>query len=177
MASAASIFFAGVGTSVVLIGVGFGSGVLLGKAAVDLPQNSRTVASQDSVPSPARVILPTTTAATLPADQLVEPAAEPAKPEPALKPIPVKDVQKQDSDREKQAARQAEKEKQQAAKKAAARERQKRYAAQKARQEAARRQQPQQEQQPEPLRQSEQPSLLGFARNEGEAQQASFFGN
>jgi hypothetical protein len=42
MTSTTSIFFAGVGTSLLLIGAGFGSGLLLGQAAVDVPQKSRT---------------------------------------------------------------------------------------------------------------------------------------
>jgi outer membrane biosynthesis protein TonB len=195
MASAASIFFAGIGTSALLIGAGFGGGVLLGKAAVDVPQNSRIAASQEDLP-PARVVLPATTVATPPTNPPAQETAasnspEQAKPERTVQPIPVKDVQKQNSESEKQAnsekqaARQAEKEKKQAAKKAAARERHKRYAAH-MRREAARKQQQQQEQQlqqqqdeqrQEALRHSERPGLLAFGDDPNPPQQVSFFGD
>ena len=186
MTSTTSIFFAGVGTSLLLIGAGFGSGLLLGQAAVDVPQKSRTVGSQSSVPPPARVILPAMTAANLSASQTVKaaPTSPPqAEPEPTAE-HPLKDVQEQDGEREKQAPQQVEREKQPAARKAAAHERRKRYAAQKARLEAARRhqQQGQQEQQltgqqQEMPRLSEQPSVLAFGRSEGPNQQIGFFGN
>src|SRR5690242_1706237 len=105
MASAASIFFAGIGTSALLIGAGFGGGVLLGKAAVDVPQNSRIAASQENWP-PARVVMPATTAATPPpANPPARDTSNPpeqAKPEPEVQPIPVKDLQKQDNESEKQ---------------------------------------------------------------------------
>ena len=187
MASTERIVFAGVATSVLLIGAGFGSGILLGKAAVDVPQKVMQTA-RESVPAPDRVILPVTTAAIAPLTAVppvqaaaTTPIAPQAKPEPAPEFIPVKDVHvQQDIEKGKQAARQAEAEKQQAAKKAAERERHKRYAAQKARQEAARKQQEQQQQlqqQQEALRQSERPRVLAFDREDGPPQQVGFFGN
>jgi outer membrane biosynthesis protein TonB len=184
MASTERIFFAGVATTVLLIGAGFGGGVLLGKAAVDAPQKlTQRVASLDSLPPPAKVILPdmAAAAATAPAVQLAAaiPNTPPqAKAEPVPEVISVKDVSKQES--EKQVARQTEAEKQRAAKKAAERERHKRNAAQKATLDAERKQQAQQqqvEQQQEALRQSQRPSLLSFDREDGPPQRVSFFGN
>lgn len=183
MASTTSIFFAGVGTSLLLIGAGFGSGLLLGQAAVDVPQKSRTVGSQSNVPPPAKVILPAMTTASPSASQTVEAAAPmrpaQAEPEPTAEPTPVKDVQEQAGEREKQARQHVEREKQQAARKVAAHERRKRYALQKA---ARRHQQGQQQQQltaqqQEMPRQSEQPRVLAFGRSEGPNQQIGFFGN
>jgi outer membrane biosynthesis protein TonB len=182
MASTERIFFAGVATTVLLIGAGFGGGVLLGKAAVDAPQKlTQTVASLDSLPPPAKVILPdmAAAAATAPAVQLAAaiPNTPPqAKTEPAPEVISVKDVSKKES--EKKVARQTESEKQRAAKNAAERERHKRNAAQKAMLESERKQQAQQyqvEQQQEALRQSQRPSLLSFDREDGPPQRVSFF--
>jgi hypothetical protein len=74
MASNARIFFAGIGTSFVILGVGFSAGLMLAKSALhDPPEQNRTTPE----PSPAmRVILP---ASAEPAPQAV--AAAPA-PEP-----------------------------------------------------------------------------------------------
>jgi hypothetical protein len=178
MASTERIFFAGVATTVLLIGGGFGGGVLLGKAAVDAPQKLTQMVASPS--PPARVILPdmAAAAATARAVQPTIPNNPPqAKVEPAPEVIPVKDVSKQES--EQQVARQAEAEKQRTAKKAAERERHKRYAAQKARLEAEQKQAQQQqvEQQQEALRQSQRSSLLSFAREDGPPQRVSFFGD
>jgi type IV secretory pathway VirB10-like protein len=190
MASTERIFFAGVATTVLLIGTGFSGGVMLGKAAVDVPAKApQAVALQNDAPPPTRVILPVAAvpAPSRPAAPPVQEAAAPtplpqANPESAPEFIPVKDVhsQQQNIEKEKQAAREAEK--QQAAeqrKKAADRERHKRYAAQKARQEVARKQQEQQQQleQQDVLRDSEGPRILAYDREDAPNQQAGFFGN
>jgi hypothetical protein len=74
MASNAPIFFAGIGTSFVILAVGFGGGLMLAKSALnDPPPQSRT----SSEPSPGmRVILP---ASAEPAPQVraAVPAPEP----------------------------------------------------------------------------------------------------
>jgi len=192
MASKATIFFAGIGTSALLIGAGFGGGVLLGHAAVDAPHSSRIATSKDSVP-PARVVLP-----ALPTvKQTGQVASEPAPlteaiHQPVVQPIPAKEVEQQateadkdvarKAEKEKQAVRQEKREKQQAAKRAAARDRHKRYVAQRTRQEAARKQQEQQpkeqvQQEEEALRQSGRPSLLAFDRDPGPREMVSFFGD
>lgn len=190
MASTERIFFAGVATTVLLIGTGFSGGVMLGKAAVDVPPKvPQAVARQNDAPPPTRVILPGTAvpAPSMPAAPPVQEAAAPmrppqANPESAPEFIPVKDVhsQRQNIEKEKQAAREAEK--RQAAeqqKKAADGERHKRYAAQKSRQKVARKQKEQQQQmeQQEAFRKSEGPRILAYDREDALTEQAGFFGN
>ena len=56
--SDARIFFAGMGTTVLLLGAGFSGGLMLASTAIDsLPQNKVTAADRLQ---PARVVLPTT---------------------------------------------------------------------------------------------------------------------
>jgi hypothetical protein len=76
MISTARIFFAGIGTSFVILAVGFGAGLMLAKSALtDPPLQNRAT----SEPSPGvRVILP---ASAEPALQI---AAAPSAPEPQL---------------------------------------------------------------------------------------------
>src|SRR5690242_15669258 len=145
MVSAPGMFFAGIGTAALLIGAGFGGGVLLGKAAVD-SRAARTAEAPGSLPA-ARVVLPAmaevTPSSERPAETIVK-STPPLPAEssiPAVAPVPVNDFREQDRESEKQAARQAEKEQKQVAKKAAGRERHKRYAAQKQQQEQELRQQ------------------------------------
>ncbi|OPH82711.1 hypothetical protein [Nitrobacter vulgaris] len=183
MVSAPGIFFAGIGTAALLIGAGFGGGVLLGKAAVNA-RPARTAEAQGSLPA-ARVVLPAmadvTPSSDRPAENIVK-SPPPLQVEsiPAVAPVQVNDFREQDRESEKQAARKAEKEQKQVAKKAAERERHKRYAAQKARQEAARRQQQQEQelrqQQQEGMGRSQPSSLMAFDRTQGPAEQINFFG-
>ena len=70
--SDARIFFAGMGTTVLLLGAGFSGGLMLASTAIDsLPQNKVTAADRLQ---PARVVLPATTEA---APAVVQPAAAP----------------------------------------------------------------------------------------------------
>lgn len=76
MASTARIFFAGIGTTFLILGVGFGGGLLLAKTAVhDQPLQSR--ANSESTRA-VRVILPTS----------AEPATQAAVSEPIPVPTP-----------------------------------------------------------------------------------------
>ncbi|NEV01436.1 hypothetical protein [Bradyrhizobium uaiense] len=97
MASKAMIFFAGVGTTFIILGAGFGGGLLLANSALKDPAGAQARVSSREPAEPARVVLPSTAEAA----QAPQPATqrEPATPEPAtppqpqLQPEPVKDVQ------------------------------------------------------------------------------------
>ena len=88
MASNVRIFFAGVGTTFILLGVGFGGGLMMAKSALEEPTGDRSRASSEL--PPARVILPSTTEAALPPQtpkeqQVVAASSEPA-PQPQAQP-------------------------------------------------------------------------------------------
>ncbi|MCK1516103.1 hypothetical protein IVB22_26885 [Bradyrhizobium sp. 190] len=136
MASNARIFFAGAGTTFVILAIGFGGGLMLAKTAMEPSASSRPIA--DQLP-PVRVILPASAEAAMPPQPPVEPAAAP---EPSPPVMAAKDAQ-QDFEKEKQIER-AERRKAEAEERA----RRKKYAERKARQEAARLVNRQQEQQP-----------------------------
>ena len=125
MASSARIFFAGVGTTFVILGVGFGSGLLMANSALKERSGyqARTAAE---LPSPVRVILPTTAEAAQPPQPPQQTSQQVAVVDPAPELVqavqPEKRVDKPD-------AKKAE---------ADARERRKRYAERKVKREAAR---------------------------------------
>jgi hypothetical protein len=84
MASSARVFFAGVGTTFVILAVGFGGGVMLAKSALhDQPAQTRASAEP---PAPTRVILAATAA---PAVR----APDPAVPEPKSQAQPAHETQ------------------------------------------------------------------------------------
>ena len=126
MASSARIFFAGVGTTFLILGVGFGGGLFMANSALKESSGNQAKSRVEQA-VPARVILPTTAQAAeapkpLASVQQVAAAVEPvasASPEPVK---PEKKVEKID-------LKKAEME---------TRERRKRYAERKARREAAR---------------------------------------
>ena len=60
MASSARIFFAGVGTTFVILGVGFGGGLFLANSALKEPAGPRARPAAEPSSSSVRVILPTT---------------------------------------------------------------------------------------------------------------------
>src|SRR6185437_16927980 len=121
MASTERIFFAGVATSAVLIGAGFGGGLILGKTALGpIPQTKmdQTKLADKPIP-PARVVLPalTTAATNLPAPaQPVQAPISAVEPQAMPQPDPPKavDAQKQHLEKEPQADRKAEAEKEHA---------------------------------------------------------------
>jgi outer membrane biosynthesis protein TonB len=157
MASNARIFFAGVGTTFVILAIGFGGGLILAKTAMEPSASSRSVADQ---PPPVRVILPASAEAAMPPQPPVEPAAAP---EPAP-PVAVKETQ-QALEKEKQIER-AERRKAEADERA----RRNKYAERKARREAARLVNRQQEQ---------QPGILAFGGDGDQSRGGAglFFGN
>ena len=125
MTSIARGFFAGVGTTFVILAIGFGGGLLIANSALKEPTGYRAKAKAE--PSlPVRVILPTSAEAAQP--------AQPPQPEPqqvaAVEPKPpVEPVKAVSPTVEKADAKKAEIE---------TRERRKRYAERKARREASR---------------------------------------
>lgn len=192
MASTERIFFAGVATSALLIGVGFGSGVMLGRTALEpVPQMNRAQTNiADKSPTSARVVLPALTEAALsppepaplpPIEEAVPTASEPqAKPQTELPPISAAAVDVQKHDIEKDKGRRGEAEKQQGERaerrrKAAERERHRRFAESKARQETAREQH--HKQQPEVREQAGPLGTLAFGEDDELPRQSSFFGN
>jgi hypothetical protein len=153
MVSNVRIFFAGVGTTFIILGVGFGGGLLVASSALKDTAGHQAQAASEP-PLPARVILPTS----------AEPAQAPQPPqqsskqvEPVAEPVraaqPERRVEKTD------------------ARKAAAevRERRKRYAERKSRREAARARQ-----QLQPREQEETP-VLAFGGDD--IRRPMFFGN
>ena len=156
MASSARIFFAGVGTTFLILGVGFGGGLFMANSA--LKELGNQPKSRVEQAAPARIILPTTAqAAEAPKSQepvqqaaAVEPVASPP-PEP-VKAQPEKKVEKVDT-------KKAEIE---------VRERRKRYAERKARREATRARQQME------ARVREQVPVMAFGSDES---QRGFFGN
>jgi type IV secretory pathway VirB10-like protein len=191
MASSERIFFTGVATSALLIGLGFGGGILLGRAALEPAHQTKTAESK-AAPSglaerslpPARVVLPALTEATSkPPTPSSAPSAldvTPTASEPQLT-SPQNDAQVA-SEKEKQAEHRAEAAKKKAetaerSKKAADRDRHRRYAERKARQDAALELQRVQEPRQEAPRRSAGPfGMLAFDDGGQPPRQVGFFG-
>jgi type IV secretory pathway VirB10-like protein len=89
MASSARIFFAGVGTTFLILGVGFGGGLFMANSALKEPTGYQ--AKVKAEPSPAvRVVLPTTAEAAHPDQQLAPQQVATVEPPPAPSPEEVK---------------------------------------------------------------------------------------
>jgi len=164
------IFFAGVGTTFLLIGAGFGSGLMFAKTAMDPAAQTRITAA-DKLP-PVRVILPASAEPAPSPLQLATPAADPV-PGPQRSPqvIPVSEVEAQAVEKDRHAER-AEQRKAEAAE----RDRRKRTAERKARREAARAQQLQEQQQQDARRQA-RPGIMAFGGDDEPSKTGGFFGN
>ena len=159
MNSSTRAFFVGVGTTFVILALGFGGGLMLAKSVMEPtpPAPSRSLA--DRLP-PARVILPTSAeAAAPPAPPAAAPAPESVPQVAQTQILPPKEIQ-QAPEKDRQAER-AERRKAEAEE----RERRKRTAERKARREAARIAQQQQAQQ--------RPGIMAFG---GDNEQPSFGG-
>jgi outer membrane biosynthesis protein TonB len=125
MASKAGIFFAGVGTTFIILGAGFGGGLMMATSALKEPTGYQNRASAEP-PSPARVILPSTAEAAQPRQPSQQIATAPEPPLPPPQPGAQATVEKQI---EKVDTRKAEAEQ---------RERRKRHAERKAKRQAER---------------------------------------
>jgi type IV secretory pathway VirB10-like protein len=162
MASNAGIFFAGVGTTFIILGAGFGGGLMMATSALNEPVGYQKHTSDE--PPPARVILPSTAeAAQPPPPQQTATAPEPPPPPPPklakeVEPAVQKQVEKVD-------IKKAESEQ---------RERRKQYAERKARRQAARAKRQQQIERGEP----QEAPILAFGGDEPRRSGGfGFFGN
>ncbi|MBA2397455.1 MAG: hypothetical protein H0V72_01905 [Bradyrhizobium sp.] len=145
MASNARIFFAGAGTTFVILGAGFGGGLFMANSALREPVGSHARVSSSEPPGPVRVILPTSAEAAQ-APQL--PQKSPQQVEAVAEPVRVVEPEKRV---EKIDTKKAE---------AEVRERRKRYAERKSKREAARARQ-----QLRPREQEEAP-VMAFGGND-----------
>jgi hypothetical protein len=166
MATKAGIFFAGVGTTFVILGAGFGGGLLMANSALqEAPTYQARVAP--SAPLPVRVILPSTAEAAQPPQPPVQQVAA-ATPEPAppqLQPA---------VDSQAAAERQVDKTDTKKAE-AEEKERRKRYAERKAKRQAAERARRQQQQVVQGERRDA--PVMAFGGDEPASRQISLFGN
>ena len=162
MATSAGAFFAGIGTTFVVLAVGFGGGLLMAKSALQEPGGYQARAASEA-PTPVRVILPTSAEAAQPPQQLPstpEPAAQPA-PQPAKEmQAPVEKADTKADTRKSEAEE---------------RERKRRYAERKARRQAAARARVQREQrQP---REREDAPIMAFGGDSSQRFGGGSFGN
>jgi hypothetical protein len=159
----ARIFFAGIGTAILLIGAGFSGGLMVAKTAMEPVAASSSRAVANGLP-PARVILPASAEAASPPQPPFATVAAPVG-EPASRIIQTNEVQ-QSPERER-AAERAERRKAEADQ----RELRKLVAERKAKRDAARIAKQQQEQQ-------QAPGVMAFARDdEHPPARGGFFGN
>jgi hypothetical protein len=86
MASHARIFFAGMGTTLVILGAGFGGGLMMAESALNEPVGYRRLASAPEPPSPARIVLPSSAEAAQPPQPPPQIAAAP-QPPPEIQPV------------------------------------------------------------------------------------------
>ena len=184
MATRERIFFSGVATAALLIGIGFGGGILLGRAALEPVQHaSQPKLAAKSLP-PARVVLPAPTemapSPPAPASAPLVQAATTLEPQPTSPQdhSHVASVNAVESARQAEHRREAEKKAEAAErrKKAAERDRHKRYVEKKAQQEAALDQQAQEQRQQ--VRKPAGPfGLLAFDDGAEPVRPTSFIGN
>jgi outer membrane biosynthesis protein TonB len=163
MASNAGIFFAGVGTTFVILSAGFAGGLMMAKSALNEPIGYRNIASASEPPPPARVIVPSSAEAAEPPQPSPQIATAP-QPPPQIQPVeealpPVeKRVEKTDSSKAQ----------------AVQRERRKRYAERKARRQAEKAKREQQIEQAE----RQEPPIMAFGGDERRQNSGfGFFGN
>ena len=163
MATSTGAFFAGIGTTFVVLAFGFGGGLMMAKSALHEPSGYQARAASEA-PTPVRVILPNSAeAAQPPQHQQTSSLPEPAQP--AVQ--PAKEVQAPvEKQVEKADTRKAEAEE---------RERKRRYAERKARRQAeARARQQREQQQP---REREDARIMAFGSDDTPRFGGGLFGN
>lgn len=165
MASKAGIFFAGVGTTFLILGAGFGGGLLMASNALQESPTYQARVAPPAAPLPVRVILPSTAEAAQPPQPPVQQVA--AVPESATpQPQPAGETH---ASAEKQV------EKADAKAEAAQKERRKRYAERKAKRQAAERARRQQQQAAQGERRDA--PVMAFGGDEPASRPFSLFGN
>ena len=165
MATSTNAFFAGIGTTFVVLAIGFGGGLMLAKSAMKEPSGYQTRAAKQAL-APVRVILPTSAEAAQPPQQPQQPASlssEPASPaiEPARQVLPAAE-----KSMEKQDARKTEAEE---------RERKRRYAERKARRQVEAR--AREQRQPQRLSEREDSPVIAFGGNSSARLGGGLFAN
>ena len=174
--SNARTFFAGMGTSVLLLGAGFGGGLMLARTTVEPATQNRATAAADRLPS-ARVVLPASAEpaparlASSPVETLVATGAPTQQSREGVQIAPARDVQElsQSTEREKQAER-IEKKRPEAEE----RDRRRRHAERNARREATRAKQQQEQDEARRL----QSNIMAFGGVEEQSRSGtSFLGN
>jgi type IV secretory pathway VirB10-like protein len=164
MASNAGIFFAGVGTTLIILGAGFGGGLMMATSALKEPVGYQKRTSNE-LPPAARVILPSTAEAAQPPQSAQQTATAPEPPppppvQPAKEAEPAVQKQVEKVDTKKVESEQ--------------RERRKRYAERKARRQAERDKRQQQIERNEP----QETPILAFGGDEPSRSGGfGFFGN
>jgi hypothetical protein len=160
--TSAGVFFAGIGTTFVVLGLGFGGGLMMAKSALKEPTGYQARAASETL-VPVRVILPNSAQAAQPPQQPQQQSTSP--PEPLVQPAketqaPVeKQVEK--ADIKKQEAEE--------------RERKRRYSERKARRQAeVRARQQRREQQP---REREEVPIMAFGGDSSPRVGSGLFGN
>ena len=152
MSSNARIFFAGVGTTFVILAVGFGGGLIMTKSALKEPAGYQARANTESI-MPVRVILPASAEAAQPPPPSAAAVATP-EPQPQVQPS-IKEVQAPaEKQVEKVDARKAEAEE---------RGRRRRYAEHRAKKLAAARARQQLE---SPMHERPEPGIMAFGGDE-----------
>jgi hypothetical protein len=159
MATSSGAFFAGMGTTLVVLAVGLGGGLMMAKSAVKESGGYQTRTASEAL-TPVRVILPNSAEAAQPPQQQASSLPEPAA-QPNLQ--PAKQVQ---APVEKADTRKPEAEE---------RERKRRYAERKARRQAEARAREQREQQKP--REREDAPILAFSGDSAPRFGGGFFGN
>jgi hypothetical protein len=168
--SDARIFFAGMGTTVLLLGAGFSGGLMLASTAIDsLPQNKVTAADRLQ---PARVVLPTTTEA---APAVVQPAAAPEPAATSKQPAQAQNLPAKEMQAAAAKAEQSERAERRRTE-YADRESGRRFAERKAGRDAARLKQ-QRDQQRQEARPQERPGIMALDFDEDHRRPGGFFGN
>jgi type IV secretory pathway VirB10-like protein len=163
--SSARIYFAGMATTILLLGIGFSGGLMLARTAMEPGQQNRPTVANRSAPD--RVVLPASAEAHPAPPQPAAPADPPAATERPAVPIQAKDVQGSEKNRQAEFVEQRKAE-------SAERERRRNYAERKARREAARlkRERDQQE-----ARGQERTGVMAFSFDESKPRPGGFFGN
>ncbi|MET4042073.1 hypothetical protein [Bradyrhizobium sp. RT6a] len=92
MATGTGAFFAGIGTTFVILAVGFGGGLLTAGSALNAPSGLHH-RSTSEVPAPVRVVLPSSAEAAQPPQQLAQ--QQTSVQQPVMQPAsePIKEVQ------------------------------------------------------------------------------------
>ena len=167
--SNAHIFFAGVGTTILLIGAGFSGGLMVAKTAME-PAPQTRAAAPDRLP-PARVVLPASSEApTTPPPPVTEGAGPAALPQQQAQPPIISATESaRAKDRE---VEHAEKRKAEAAE----REQRRRLVDRKAKREAARLAKQRQDQQQQNASPQERAPIMAFGTDE-QPKMGGFFGN